>query len=198
MLGFNAYFLIEVLHEALIINLTDQEIEDFVDLINIHYKHGNCSTKIDVEQMHVAKIKEDLLANEILNLYHIYRNSMIDLISIYDIDIDDVLDSYDSMYEVPREELGFIDYIQAHRWFSAAIDFHLGLIPRVKSYEQFFRVNEDNTLAEYLTMSEVEKLAGLITADFVKIIENQHNIKLNSKIELSDIEYVIKELKPVP
>ena len=197
MAGFNAYFLIDVLHEALTTDMTEVDIDQFVDLVNTHYEHGTCSVAIDEGQMQSKQVKEEVLTNEIVHLYHIYKDSVVDLIAIYDIDLNDILDGYDSMFEVPREELCFIDYIQAHRWFSAAINFHLGLLSRSKINEQFLRVNADNTFAEYLTISEVEKLAGLITSDFVDIIENQNNTKLKPKIDLKNIKGAINELKTV-
>ena len=197
MQGFNAYFLLGVLHEALVSEIEDDEIDEFVHVINMHHEHGIGSITIDANMMKHSTILDNLLTDEIVRLYNIYKHAVFELEDIYGIDTEEILDCYDLMVEMPADKLTLMDYMQSQRWFNVAINFHRGLKAYHKIYDQLYIVDFDDEIIRYLTLSDVDIVARLIKDDFVDIIESQNDKTLDSNIEFQKLHEDFKDLTPV-
>lgn len=170
-MGFNCYYLIEVLHEAIVESFDIEEAHDFIDLMNVHYYEGILGTKIRLEEVINSKLKENILADSLLDLYDLYKICVYYLLGQYNIDSQGITNFFKRMYHVPMKHVDYNDYVQAHRWFTSAIDYYAGGCPRSICYERFYKVDPATRFYHVLTMSEVEKLAENICVDFTKMVE---------------------------
>ena len=171
--GFNAFYLIEVLHEAMIYKYNEKEVDEFLEIMDIHYYQGIATNRFYKDQMLNEKIKDDLLANAIINNYGLYKACLAYLVKEYKVDVDGIINFFKHLYYSPDDKIVFMDYVQAHRWFSSALNYYKNKCTMEECYKKFFRIDAFSNYEEVLTMSEVEKFAENINKKFQHVVEKR-------------------------
>lgn len=196
-LGFNTYFLIEVLYETINAPYDEDEMYEFVDMMNVHYQQGILTQKITLNDMMNHKLRNDIIAECLLDFYDLYKVCMYYLLEQYKIDALGITHFFKQMFYTPPTEVEFIDYMQAHRWFVTVIDCHAGRRSKKECYKHLYRVDPQSNFVELLTMGEVEKLADNICQDFIDIVEKRKSrcdeSSEQEKSEVNDMVYIKNE-----